>query len=105
QRAAAVAKAEKLGHGGGRRDQDANLHLENRASLSEAAHVSPRSVAYASKVIDEGAPELVQAMERGGIAASTAAELTALPKPEQKRLIDAGDHKAILAAAADIRKE
>jgi N6-adenosine-specific RNA methylase IME4 len=75
-----------------------------RDQAAAAAHVSPRTVQDASKVLEEGAPEVFSALERGEIKASTAATITSLPKPEQALLM-AGAPKAILAAAKQIKKE
>ena len=46
-------------------------------------NVSQDSIQRARQVQTAGAPDLVQAVERGKIAVSTAATLTALPKAEQ----------------------
>lgn len=83
QRAIAAAKMATLEHGGDRRsDQDANLHLD-RAAAAEALKVSKRSVASASKVINEGSKPLLRAVESGEVSVSRAASVVDLPKSEQ----------------------
>jgi len=49
-------------------------------------NVSPRSVASAKTVINHGAPELVQAVERGHMAVSLAAAVVALPDEEKQQV-------------------
>lgn len=69
------------------------FHSESGQSRDKAADtvgVSGKSVDFASKVIKNGAPELVQAVEQGKIAVSTAAAITQLPKEEQKRVVETG---------------
>lgn len=70
---------------------------------AETVNVSTRSVEAATKVIKNGAPELVQAVEQGKIAVSTAAAITQLPKEEQKRVVDSGDKKVIVQAAKEAK--
>jgi hypothetical protein len=74
QRAIVAAKIATMRHGGDRRpQQDANLHLAvSRASAASMLNVSPRSVATAAQVLDHGAPELIEAVEKGEIAVSKA---------------------------------
>lgn len=101
QRSAVAARLETLAHGGSR--QDANLHLEvSRAKAAELLNVSPRSVASAAKVIADGAPSLVAALETGAVSASAAADVATLPKPEQAEIVARGERE-ILQAAKQIR--
>jgi protein gp37 len=75
----------------------------SRDKAAEVANVSGRSISDASKVIKNGAPELVQAVEQGQIAVSTAATIAQLPKAEQKRVVESGDKKTITQAAKDVK--
>lgn len=82
-------------------DKPANLPVLPEVSQDEAAkmlNVSPRSVRHAAIVIDKGAPELAQAVERGAISVSTAAQLVDLPKARQREIAAAGKAAAGKAA-------
>lgn len=57
----------------------------------------------AKKVVDDAVPEIIEKMDKGEIAISTAATVSELPKAQQQDLIDRNDTKAILDAAKDIR--
>ena len=73
QRAMSAAKLETVPHGGDRKsDQNANLHLETRAEAAAKHNVSVRAIASAAKVLKEGSPELVAAVERGEVKVSAA---------------------------------
>jgi len=112
QRAMVAAKLSNLGHGGNRRlEQAANLPLEIEQSVavrqSDAAsllNVSERSVRSAKAIQAEGAPELVEAVERGVVSVSAAADVATLPKPQQAEIVARGE-KEILEAAKAIRAE
>lgn len=91
QRALVAAKLANISHGGDRRsDQAANWPLE-KASQPEAAellNVGERSVRRAKTIIEHGAPELQQAVERGEIAVSAASEIARMPQDKQhERLV------------------
>jgi ParB-like chromosome segregation protein Spo0J len=102
QRAIVAAKLEQFEHGGDRKsDQDANLHLD-RQDVASLLSVSERTVASAAKVLDQGSPELVQAVERGDVSVSAAAEVASLPESEQRKTLAGGD-KAVKAKAKDLR--
>ncbi len=74
----------------------ANQHTRTKGgqlapSQAEAAslmQVSPRSVTDARRVIDHGAPELVDLLKAGKIKVSAAAKATELTKPEQRKLVE-----------------
>ncbi len=103
QRATVAAKLANIEPGqfaGNQHVPSANLQTP-AVSQSDAAkllNVSTRSVASAKKVIEEAAPELVQAMDEGRASVSAAASLLSLPKEEQA-VIAAGDKKSIQRAS------
>jgi hypothetical protein len=78
-------------------DKSANLQT-SQSDAAKLLNVSTRSVASAKKVIEEAAPELVQAMDEGRASVSAAASLLSLPKEEQA-VIATGDKKAIQRAS------
>jgi hypothetical protein len=79
-----------------------------RTAAAEAAHlvnVSPRSVENASRVIRDGTPELVAAVDGGDVAVSAAADIARRPAEEQRAVIATDDKQAIKAAAKQIREQ
>lgn len=105
QRAMVAARLAKGSHGGVRLKQDANLQLDPApapaapamtiAAAAKALNVSPRSVASARAVAEQGAPELVAAVDAGTVAVSAAETLAHLPKEEQTRLIKTASPAAL----------
>lgn len=83
--------------------KDASLHV-SRERAAELLNVSPRTVATAAKVLEQGAPELVAAVESGQVSVSAAADVATLPKQEQAEIVARGE-KEILEAAKAIRAE
>lgn len=82
-------------------DNCANL----RTSQEDAAkllQVSRRSVQHAAVVLEKAAPEMVQAVERGEIPVSAAAQVIHLPKARQRELAAEGK-KATAKAAKQSR--
>jgi N6-adenosine-specific RNA methylase IME4 len=69
---------------------------------SELLNVGERSVARAREVQEFGAPELVDAVERGAVSVSAAADIATQPIEEQREIVARGE-RAILRAAQDIR--
>ncbi len=53
---------------------------------------------------EEGAPELVAAVEQGRVAVSTAAEIAKTPREKQVEIVAKGKDE-ILRAAAEIRQQ
>jgi hypothetical protein len=65
--------------------------------------VSPRSVESASKVLEKGTPELIQAVKAGRVSVSAAAEVADLPTDEQTQAV-AGGKKGVADKAKERRK-
>ena len=98
QRAMVAAKAKELFA----EQAQERLHLSNaskanlpesekgqaRDKAAELLNVSPRSVQAASKVLENGAPELVKAVEDGVVAVSNAAHIAELPQSKQGALLN-----------------
>lgn len=105
QRSMVAAKIATIGHGGDRKsDQAANLPVETQARAAELLNVSERTVRSARRVVDHGAPELVQAVESGKVSVSAAADVAELPKAEQTEIVARGERE-ILDAAKQIRSQ
>ena len=67
-------------------------------------NVSRRAVQSARDVIEEGAPELISAVEHGAASVSAAAEIAELPKDEQAEIVARGENE-IIKTANRIRRE
>lgn len=94
-------------------DRLANLGNGQRADLveglpigraAELLNVGERSVARAREVRQQGAPELIEAVEQGKVSVSAAADVAVLPKAEQREIVARGEDE-ILQAAKRIRAE
>lgn len=68
-------------------NNSANLRNISQSDAAQLLHVSERSVTSARTVRERGTPELVAKVERGEVAVSAAAELSALPVGEQLRIL------------------
>jgi N6-adenosine-specific RNA methylase IME4 len=77
---------------------------KSQAQAAEILNVGKRSLERAKTVIDEGAPELVEAVEHGRVSVSAASDLATLPKQQQTEIVARGE-KEILEAAKQIRAE
>jgi hypothetical protein len=98
QRAMVAAKLATL-HDGQRADLVEGLPI---GRASELLNVGDRSVARARTVQNQGAPELIHAVEAGKISVSVAADI-ATESPQQQREIVARGEREILQVAAQIR--
>jgi len=103
QRAMVFARIAQLPKGV-RSDSQMWLSTPTQAQAADMLNVSVSTGKLGKTVLADGAPELVQAVECGEVAVSTAATLTALPQEEQAELVARGE-KEILAAAKAIRAE
>ena len=96
--------------GGDRKSGSANLREPIEAprkssdDAARAVNVSPRAVESAAKVLREGAPELVHAVERGSIAVSTAAAIAEAPR-EQQKIVVTLTPKEIVQKAKEIKQQ
>ena len=81
----------------------ANLQKVSRAEAAELLSVSERTVNAAVKVKDEGALELVRAVESGAASVSAAAQVATLPIEEQREIVAKGS-QAIVEAAKAVRE-
>lgn len=92
-----------------RHDRPVGNHSESDkfityAQAAEELNVSVPSVRHGKTVLQEGDETLIAAVDAGAVAVSTAATIAELPKKEQRELIDAGDEKAIIAKANEIKR-
>lgn len=104
QRAMIAAKFAKLRHGGDRKSEDIKGQIcPSIEEASEQLNVSERSTKSAKKVIAEGSPEVIKAVEQGELPVSKAAELVKkVPdKVEQTTILKQGP-KAISEAATKV---
>lgn len=67
-------------------DNSANLHT-SQSDAAELLNVSVRTVATSSKVLNEAAPELARAVDRGDMSVSLAAQVAALPDDEGQLVV------------------
>lgn len=111
QRAMVAAKLANMSLGdnkGAHRPPEGSANLPthtgqvSQADAAKMLNVSTRSVTAASKVNDEGAAELVQAVERGEVSVSAAAAVASMPH-DQQAAIAQGGKKAIQRAAKTVR--
>ena len=105
ERAAIVEALRTFAHGGDRRsDQSANWH--DKTSTEEAAKRagfgSRREYFRVQAVVDEGTPELVEAMDAGKVSISAASELTRLP-PQRQREVLGADPGALQEVVGSLR--
>lgn len=84
-------------------EPSANLRKVSQADAAKLLNVSERSVWSAGKVHDQGAPELIDAVEQGDVSVSAAAEVSSLPELEQSEIVALGP-AAVKEAAKDIRE-
>jgi N6-adenosine-specific RNA methylase IME4 len=98
QRAMVAAKLATLRSGD-------NQHSEGLpiGRSSELLNVSERSVARARDVQEGGAPELIQAVERGEVSVSAAADVATLSHAEQREILARCDPREIKRVAQSIK--
>jgi len=88
-----------------RQNPVANLPEGSRAreQAAELLNVSERTAANGKRVVDRGVPELVEAVERGDVSVSAAAEVAKLPAPQQAKIVKRGA-EAVVQAAKEQRR-
>jgi predicted HTH domain antitoxin len=74
---------------------------KSAARAAEQLHVSTRAVEQAAKVIEKGDESLVEAVTAGAVSLDAAASVAALPREEQRKLVEEGGVKA---KASEMRK-
>jgi hypothetical protein len=105
QRGLIAARLTTFSHGGDR-GKSPNGEGVSQAKAADLLKVSKRRVERTREVIDKGVPDLVDAVERGDVKVSAAAEFAKQNPPiEQARLIaKAGSPAAAVEAAAMLKR-
>jgi N6-adenosine-specific RNA methylase IME4/ParB-like chromosome segregation protein Spo0J len=98
QRAMVAANIARLPLGANQHTGSANLPTQ--AAAASMLNVSERTVRSARQVREDGAPELVQAVEQGRVSVSAAADVAMLPKPAQAQIVARGEAEILQAAKA-----
>ena len=83
-------------------NQHSPIGETSQATAARLLNVGKRSVERAREVLDQGAPELAAAVERGEVSVSAAADVATLPAAEQTEIVAWGERE-ILLKAKDIR--
>ncbi|MBW3656429.1 MAG: hypothetical protein KY444_09985, partial [Gemmatimonadetes bacterium] len=84
----------------------ANVRASSRRAIDEAAAAvgaKPRSAQHAKKVLADGAPALVKALDAGQVSVSAAAAVATLPVEEQAAVVAAGP-AAVATRARTVRE-
>ena len=100
QRAMIAARLADLDRGD---NQHTSQDGTSQAKAAELADVSLGSVTRATKVLHEGVPELVDAVDKARVDVTNAAAVATLPKDEQVQVVEEGP-EAIKAAVREVRK-
>jgi N6-adenosine-specific RNA methylase IME4/ParB-like chromosome segregation protein Spo0J len=101
QRAMVAAKLTTLKRGD---NQHSPIGETSQAKAAQLLNVGKRSVERAAEVRDHGAPELVEAVERGAVSVSAAVDVASLPEHDQREIVARGERE-ILQVAKRIRFE
>ncbi|AJE23807.1 plasmid replication/partition related protein [Azotobacter chroococcum] len=94
-----IAQAEAKSSAPGETSHDSAMGIEQAAQL---LGISPRSVSSASRVVREGAPELVDAVRNGKVSVSAAEHVSKLDRTLQQEICAKGA-RALSKAAREIR--
>lgn len=76
---------------------------ESREKAAEVVNVSPRTIQHASKVLENGTPELNRMVESDAVSVSAAAAVATLPRPEQAKVVEKGP-EAVREKAKEMRE-
>ena len=102
-----LLQAEAAKRKGTRRENQADLPAsqfgESRNKAGALVNVSPRLISSAIKVLRDGCPALIVAVESHGLAVTPAAVLAGRPNDEQAKAV-AGGAKHAAAKAREVRK-
>jgi hypothetical protein len=82
----------------GQRQSGKFAALPTQEAAADLFNVSQRSVRHAAVVRHKGVQELQQAVERGQVSASAAANIASLPANEQRRVVAKGEREMRTAA-------
>jgi protein gp37/ParB-like chromosome segregation protein Spo0J len=105
QRALVGKRVETLKHG---QRADMPIGMSAAVTRGEAAamlNVSPRSIARAGEVLENGTPELIAAVENGQVAVSVASELAQAGPEVQRELLATLRGKALSKAARAVGRQ
>jgi N6-adenosine-specific RNA methylase IME4 len=100
QRAMVAAKLAVLAHGQHQTGKFAAVPTQGEAAA--LLNVSERTIRHARDVLNHGAPELRQAVERGTVSVSAAADVATESAEAQREIVARGERE-ILEAAKEIR--
>lgn len=104
QRATTAAKLATLPKGANQHTPTGVCKTPTQEEAASMMDVSVNSVQRARTILDKGADELKEAVERGEVSLFAAADVATLPKPQQVEIVARGE-KEILKAAKQIRAE
>jgi ParB-like chromosome segregation protein Spo0J len=100
QRAMVAARLATLKRGD---NQHSPIGETSQGRAAELLNVGKRSVERATEVRERGVPELQQAVERGEISVSAAADVASLSREEQAKIVAQCDTGVVLHAAKEVR--
>jgi N6-adenosine-specific RNA methylase IME4 len=103
QRAMVAAKIATLRDGQRQVGKFADVPTQGRAA--SLLNVSERTVRHARDVVEHGVPELRQAVERGEVSVSAAADVATMALEAQRELLAQCDKREVLEAAKQIRAD
>lgn len=90
QRAMVAAKVATLPRG---TNQHASIEAPSQSKAAELLNVSRSAVQRAAVVRDDGAPELVEAVQRGLVSVSATADVATLAPAEQREVVARGERE------------
>jgi hypothetical protein len=91
--------------GNGHRASEISEGAFTQPDAARLLQVSVDSIGFARTVHQQGAPELVQAVEQGQVSVSAAALIAQDPPERQRELIRSDDHAAVLRRAREIKSQ